>query len=510
MKDDNEKRFSIGPKMYLFILTTILFVVVGVSALSYVINVSQIDGYFKRLTSNSAKNVAAFADADFLKELRQTAESEEYQALRDQAEEEDNDELVIDYFREKGIWEKYQAERNRLITYVQNMEDVKYLYAIVWSDIDGKYDMYLLDADDVPFYETGYYEEREAEFAGTDPSGDIEPVISKGDWGWLCSGYAAVRDENGKIICHIGCDVGMEDVMKARVTNLTYVILSAIACMVIALAGAFLFINRTVVWPLNALTKEMKKFSPTEDGDYEKAGVIKVTVNSHDEIRDIYDEIHFMQVRIVDYVKNVIVIMREKEKAEDDVRNKEEMIGKISKDAYKDALTGVGNKAAYGKKITELNEEIKDGMTELAVVMIDVNCLKIINDHYGHSAGDVYLKGICRAVCDIYKHSPVYRIGGDEFVVILTGEDYRDRHARQKMLRDFFDAAYHNEAAEPQERYSAAVGMAEFASEDETVEFVFRRADKRMYEEKIKFKQQNGIEQRENAVSEPNFYKKFT
>ena len=220
MKDGSQKRFAISLKMYIFIVSMILFVVIAVSALAYVINVSQLDGYFKRLTSNSAKNVAALMDVEFLKELRTLAESEEYQALRDQAEEEDDDTLVIAYFQEKGVWEKYQEERNKLITYVDNMEDVKYLYAIAWGSAEDKYDMYLMDADDVPFYETGYYEEREAEFEGTDPTKDIAPVISKGDWGWLCSGYATVRDENGEIVCHVGCDVGMEDVMKARMQNL--------------------------------------------------------------------------------------------------------------------------------------------------------------------------------------------------------------------------------------------------------------------------------------------------
>jgi len=495
MKDGSQKRFAISLKMYIFIVSMILFVVIAVSALAYVINVSQLDGYFKRLTSNSAKNVAALMDVEFLKELRTLAESEEYQALREQAEAEDDDTLVIAYFQEKGVWEKYQEERNKLVTYVQNMEDVKYLYAIAWGDAEAKYDMYLLDADDVPFYETGYYEEREAEFEGTDPTKDIAPVISKGDWGWLCSGYATVRDENGEIVCHVGCDVGMEDVMKARMQNLIYMSISAIACTIIALAGAFLFINRTVVWPLNALTKEMKKFSPSEKGDYKEAGVINVEVKSRDEIRDIYDEIHSMQVRIVDYIKNITVIQREKEKAEDEARSKEEMIGKISKDAYKDALTGIGNKASYVTKINELNEEIKSGKTEFAVVMIDVNCLKIINDNYGHSAGDTYLKGVCRVICNVFKHSPVYRIGGDEFVAILTGEDFDNRHDKVKELRTSFDQSYHRDDVEPWLRYSASVGMAEYASEDATVELVFRRADKYMYEEKMKFKQQNGIAQ---------------
>ena len=491
--NDSKRRFPIGKKMYVFIVLTILFTVVSVCALSYVINASQINGYYKTLTSNSAKNVASLVDVGFLKQLRELAESEEYQAIRTQAEEEDDDTAVIAYLQDAGVWERYQAEREKLITYVENMADVKYLYAIVWGGANDTHDMYLLDADDVPFYETGYYELREAEFEGTDPTTDIEPVISRGDWGWLCSGYAVVRDEDGQIVCHIGCDVGMEDVVRERRENLLYVILGAVVCTVIVLAGAFPFINRTVVWPLNRMTKEMEKFSPSENGDYKKAGVINLEINSNDEISDIYQGIHSMQVRIVDYINNITVIRRDKEKAEDDVRNKEEMIGKISKDAYKDALTGIGNKAAYVQRIADLNDEIKKGDAKFAIVMIDVNGLKSINDNFGHSYGDAYLKGVSHVICDVFKHSPVFRIGGDEFVVVLTGEDYQNRMAKVSEIRQIFDERGDDEGRKPWERHSASVGIAERAAEDGTVELVFRRADKYMYEEKMKYKQKHGI-----------------
>ena len=488
-----KRRFTLDKKMYLYLFTMILFTVASVCLFSYVINVSQIDGYFKQLTLDNAQNVASLIDADFYKELRTIAESEEYQTIRNQAEEADDDELVIRYFQKLGIWEKYQEERNRLIKYIENMQYVKYLYVVAWGDKDDMLDMYLMDADDVPIYETGYYEEREAEFAGMDPAEDVPPVISSGDWGWLCSGYARVYDKDGNLICHVGCDVGMDDIVRERRENLSYVIMSAVFSMIIVLMGTFLFVHKVVVQPLKSITREMKKFSPSENASYEEAGVINLELESNDEISDIYEEIHSMQTRIVDYIQNITAIRRDKEKAEDDARNKEEMIGKISEDAYKDALTGIGNKAAYVRRITELNDRLREESVDFAIVMIDVNCLKIINDHYGHTAGDTYLKGISRRICNIYKHSPVFRIVGDEFVVILTGEDYVNRQEKLKNLREMFDQSYHQTDVEPWQRFSAAAGMAERASQDETVELVFRRADQYMYEEKLKFKKENDL-----------------
>ena len=120
--------------------------------------------------------------------------------------------------------------------------------------------------------------------------------------------------------------------------------------------------------------------------------------------------------------------------------------------------------------------------------MMDANGLKHINDNYGHAAGDDYLLGNSHVMCEVFKHSPVFRIGGDEFVAVLCGEDYKQRDERVKTLRELFDKSYGDEEAKPWERYSASVGMSEFTSGDKSVDDVLKRADKIMYEDKDAFK----------------------
>lgn len=486
-----EKRthISLGLKMYLFTVSTVLVSVALVCVIFYFINVGQIDRYFKRLTINSATNFASFVDVEFLKELRSVAETEEYQALRKTANDTDNEALIREYLQEKGLWERYEAEREKLDTYLHNMKDIKYLYIVVWGDKDDKYDMYLLDDKAIPLYETGYFELREKEFAGIDPNVPvIDPVISKGDWGWLCSGYSAVYDSRGDIVCHVGCDVGMNDVMKERQTFLYYLIMSAILCASVVLALAIYFVNRIFLKPLHRITRAMERFNPSVNADYERAGVIDLDIKKGDEIGDIYHGIRSMQVRIVDYLNDISEIKHDKEVAEDNVRNKEAEIDIISREAYKDSLTGVGNKTAYTKKADLMNLEIKNGLKEFAVVMVDINGLKTINDNHGHSNGDLYIRGCCHLICETFKHSPVFRIGGDEFVAVLYGEDYRERQERVNELRKSFLKASENTESEPWLRYSAAVGMAEYSEGDENVDAVFAKADRKMYEEKTKYK----------------------
>lgn len=175
-----------------------------------------------------------------------------------------------------------------------------------------------------------------------------------------------------------------------------------------------------------------------------------------------------------------------------DVTAGEQQIGQIRQEAYRDSLTGVGSKAAYTKKVDQLINQIKNGLQDFAVVMVDMNNLKYINDDFGHEAGDLYIKGCCHLICEAYKHSPVFRIGGDEFVVILQGQDFENRAVITEELRAAFEESLENEEKDPWLRYSAAVGLAEYSARENTYDLVFKRADHAMYAEKRTFKQEHG------------------
>ena len=85
------------------------------------------------------------------------------------------------------------------------------------------------------------------------------------------------------------------------------------------------------------------------------------------------------------------------------------------------------SKSAYSEASNEIQRSIANGeKTEFAIIVFDVNDLKKVNDFYGHDAGDRHILSAKKLICDVFKHSPVYRIGGDEFTVILTGTDYEN------------------------------------------------------------------------------------
>ena len=178
---------------------------------------------------------------------------------------------------------------------------------------------------------------------------------------------------------------------------------------------------------------------------------------------------------------------------ESDIQEKDDQIKKISLDTYRDPLTGVKNKAALQKFSEELSRKLKEGRGEpFSILMMDVNNLKYINDNFGHDAGDEYLRGCCMTLCHIYQHSPVFRIGGDEFVAVSQNDDYENREALFIKLSEAFDQAYSMEDADAWKRYSASFGTADLKPSDSSLDQVLKRADQQMYEEKKAFKEKHG------------------
>ena len=115
-----------------------------------------------------------------------------------------------------------------------------------------------------------------------------------------------------------------------------------------------------------------------------------------------------------------------------------------------------------------------------AIVVCDVNELKRINDEEGHQAGDQYLIDACKIICGIFEHSPVFRIGGDEFVAVCQGQDYDQLDSLIGKM------ALHNIQAKNSGDIVIACGVAKY-EQDESAQVVFNRADRSMYVNKNLF-----------------------
>ncbi len=152
--------------------------------------------------------------------------------------------------------------------------------------------------------------------------------------------------------------------------------------------------------------------------------------------------------------------------------------------ASRDELTGVKNKRAYVEFENNINDLLKtQPSTKLAIVVCDINGLKEINDTKGHQAGDEFIKNGCTMICNIFSHSPVYRIGGDEFVVSIQGLDYDRLDSLFERLESI------NMANMSMESVTVAYGYSKNMT-DKNVADIFKRADDNMYKKKEIMKKQ--------------------
>ena len=167
----------------------------------------------------------------------------------------------------------------------------------------------------------------------------------------------------------------------------------------------------------------------------------------------------------------------------------EMQLGRVRSLAFTDPLTGVKSKLAYSEKERELNEKIKSGeLAPFALTICDVNGLKQVNDTLGHKAGDAYLKSAAHTICELFDHSPVYRIGGDEFLVLLLGQDYENRASIMQVLHEKSVASIGT--AEP----VISAGMSVYSpGEAADMHAIFEQADANMYKEKQMLRQMGAV-----------------
>ena len=164
--------------------------------------------------------------------------------------------------------------------------------------------------------------------------------------------------------------------------------------------------------------------------------------------------------------------------------------------AYADALTQVHNKGAYDIHAQRLQLELSEAgdQFEFAIAIFDCNNLKPINDEHGHDKGNIYLRETSEIICNVFDHSPVFRVGGDEFAVILLNTDYENR---DRLLREFDEKCAEKRASSDNawEQVDVARGIAAFDPQiDTSVNDVARRADRLMYQNKWEHKRSASAE----------------
>ena len=281
------------------------------------------------------------------------------------------------------------------------------------------------------------------------------------------------------ILC---ADVSVDELNTVVYRNIYIIIGVIFVCGSFFIVSLLYWLNVSVVRPIKLLEKSVTDYAEASTGkrNPDELHFDPPVLRVRNEVSSLSEAVSRLSSNMTDYVKSMLA-------AEDETKDLQAHVSHMNSIAYKDALTKVKNQAAYDKEVASLSHDIALGRAEFGIVMVDLNNLKMINDRYGHEHGNDYILGSCRIICRVFSHSPVFRIGGDEFAVVIRDHDYKERGSLYSRLIKQFADSFAKDGAAPWQCYSAACGMAIYQKGD-TVESVFNRADRIMYENKASLK----------------------
>ena len=259
----------------------------------------------------------------------------------------------------------------------------------------------------------------------------------------------ATELQNGMVLCVIA---PLEEINAVQRTVLRYSMLASVILLAVVALLVVLLINRFLA-PLKELTAAAKQLSEgqmdveihhftQQDEIGQLAGTFEVMANS---LKHYFDHFHSL--------------------------------------AYTDNLTGLNNKAAFQMTRDVIESEVKMGRASFAIIVMDLNNLKVINDSIGHEMGDKLLVNAAACMRRSFIGFPLYRIGGDEFCSIIKDSTSADEliarlqaNTAEQSEKDFELFHVH---------YQVAAGSARYDKEhDSSFQEVFQRADQAMYENK--------------------------
>lgn len=400
---------------------------------------------------------------------------------------------VDEYIEKNYELPEYRRILDRFEVLRENYPDVQFVYVFKIVEEGGivVMDPDILEDND-PDYQPGSLYILDKAFADLTEeimAGEETPAceVKDSEDGRLLTYIRPVFDSEGNYACSACVDFSMAYLYTQDMKFVLMLGLFMLLSTAIVLAIDVRIVRKDVTEPIGRMARCTSQFAyATEEDRFHNIALLEeLNITTGDEIEDLY-------VVFLTTMKEGAYYMANLTKAKNEIKEKEEQINYLGNAAFKDAMTGVGNKAAYEEAVGELQQQIDQEKARFGIVMVDVNNLKFINDTYGHEKGDIYLKGACRIVCDIYKKSPVFRIGGDEFVVILRGKDYERGQMLFAKLMIAFNNSHKQFHKDDWERYTASMGMAEWRAGDRSPDAVFKRADELMYENKKRFKERYG------------------
>lgn len=328
----------------------------------------------------------------------------------------------------------------KLISYTIPMYIGSELLGVIGFDMDFGY--LVESVENISVYENGY---------AVLLAGDGETVYNKTEHTKSHNPHtkAKVALQNGM---YLELRADYKDIQKNIHPMLTNIVVAFVVVLFFAILYTII-VTHKIVSPLKQLTSVAEELS----SGIADESLSKMPISSKDEVGTLAKVLKETYEKIREYTSYINAL------------------------AYRDSLTGIKNSTAYAEATNVLNGEINRENPHFGVLVADINNLKQTNDKFGHDVGNELIIHTAKILTEIFKNSSVYRIGGDEFAVILKDDDYKNYHELLVKLDEACSKDYIS-VCENKISVSTARGVALFDPEvDRIYEDVFAKADHAMY-----------------------------
>ncbi len=157
------------------------------------------------------------------------------------------------------------------------------------------------------------------------------------------------------------------------------------------------------------------------------------------------------------------------------------MTNSLEQKAFKDNLTGINNRENFEDIFSIEITNAKINGQPLSLIIFDIDDFKLVNDTYGHQAGDIILKDLVSLIENNIKHGDIFaRWGGEEFVILTPSTDINGTYNLAENLRKLVQLHHFNYV---ENNLTLSFGIAQLSEED-SKRSLFEKADKALYEAK--------------------------
>ena len=444
-----KKTIKRSTKYIIAICIVLLAVTIGIAVLLNINLKKHVKEMVYQTMTNVSETTAAFIDSETFVSVSETTTKED-----------DNYKSVIN-----------------VLNKIKENNDFVYIYTIKSTE-EGEY-IFVIDQDPDEPAPYGYKVSYTDAMAECFEKGitTIDRDATADEWGKHYSTFSPIKDNTGKIVGAVGIDFDSIWYENQISRHSIYFILLFIVALASGVGISLLLMSqllkkfRSLNKGLSSLSKDIdsltKEINSKHEEELEETEEVTPNEGVESEIEEINIKMSSMERELKKYIEYVQL------------------------QTYTDTMTGVSSKLAYYNYLKELQKKIDDNTAKFIVIVFDLNGLKKINDNFGHECGDDFITNSASVIMKLFGKDHTFRIGGDEFIVIMEGKEYKIEELDEMILRAIDEFNFNK----PKESIpvSMSFGASYFRpNANDTFKKVFKRADEIMYQYKGEFYKKYG------------------